>query len=40
MWKDIVGVMNKQMLLENRKTDLIICFDSVEEIVEHLRLKL
>ena len=40
MWKDIVGVMNKQMLLENRKTDLISCFDSVEEIVEHLRLKL
>jgi len=37
MWKEIVGVMNKQMKLENRRTDLIKCFDSVEEIVEYLK---
>ena len=37
MWKEIVEVMNKQMKLENRKSDLIKCFDSVEEIVEYLK---
>ena len=40
MWKEIVDVMNKQMLLENRRTDLVKFFDSVEEIVEYLKLKL
>jgi uncharacterized protein (TIGR00725 family) len=40
MWEEIVDVMNKQMLLENRRTDLINCLDSVDEIVEYLRLKL
>lgn len=37
MWEEIVDVMNKQMLLENRRTDLIKCCDSVDEIVEYLR---
>jgi uncharacterized protein (TIGR00725 family) len=39
MWKEIVDVMNKQMLLEKRRTDLISCFNTIEEIVECLRLK-
>ena len=39
MWKEIVDVMNKQMIVENRRTDLIRCFDTVEEIVEYLKLK-
>ncbi len=37
MWKEIVDVMNKQMLLENRRTDLIKCFDTLEEIVDYLK---
>ena len=37
MWKEIVDVINKQMLLENRRTDLINCCDSVDEIVEYLK---
>lgn len=40
MWKEIVDVMNRQMIVENRRTDLIRCFDTVEEIVEYLKLKL
>ena len=40
MWKEIVDVMNRQMLLENRRTDLVKCFDSVEELVEYLKLKI
>jgi uncharacterized protein (TIGR00730 family) len=40
MWKEIVDVMNKQMLLENRRTDLVKCADSVDEIVEYLRAEL
>ena len=37
MWKEIVDVMNKQMLLEKRKTDLIKCYDSIDEIIEYLK---
>ncbi|HMN23035.1 MAG TPA: LOG family protein [Ignavibacteriaceae bacterium] len=37
MWKEIVEAMNKQMLLENRRNDLVKCSDSVEEIVEYLK---
>jgi len=37
MWKEIVEVMNNQMNLENRSTDLIKCYDSVDEIVEYLK---
>jgi len=37
MWKEIVDVINKQMLLENRRTDLIKCCDNVDEIVEYLK---
>ena len=37
MWKETVDVINKQMLLENRRTDLIKCCDSVDEIVEYLK---
>jgi len=37
MWKEIVDVMNKQMLIENRRTDLISCFDSPEEILKYLK---
>ena len=40
MWKEIVDVINGQMIVENRRTDLIRCFDTVEEIVEYLKLKL
>lgn len=38
MWKEIVNVMNQQMKLETRNTDLVKCADSVEEILEHLKL--
>jgi uncharacterized protein (TIGR00725 family) len=38
MWKEIVGVMNKQMALENRRTDLIKYFESVEEIIDCLKV--
>ena len=37
MWNEIVSVMNQQMQLENRRVDLIKCFDSVEEIIEYLK---
>lgn len=37
MWKEIVDVMNKQMIIEKRGTDLIKCADSVDEIVEYLK---
>lgn len=37
MWKEIVGVMNKQMQLENRRTDLVKCVNSVDEIVDILK---
>ena len=40
MWKEIVDVMNKQMIIENRSTDLIKCFDSVDEIMEYLKTRL
>ncbi len=36
MWREIVDVMNKQMLLENRRTDLVKCSESVDEIIEYL----
>lgn len=36
MWKEVVDVMNKQMELENRRSDLIRCFNSVDEIIEFL----
>jgi uncharacterized protein (TIGR00730 family) len=38
MWKKIVEVMNEQMQLENRRTDLIKCFDSVEDILACLKV--
>ncbi|MDP2363375.1 MAG: LOG family protein [Ignavibacteria bacterium] len=37
MWKELVDTMNKQMLIEDRRTDLIKCCDSAEEIVEYLK---
>ena len=37
MWKEIVEVMNKQMVIEKRGTDLVKCADSVKEIVEYLK---
>jgi uncharacterized protein (TIGR00725 family) len=37
MWKEISDVMNNQLKLENRKTDLIKCADSVEEISGFLK---
>lgn len=40
MWKEIVDVMNKQMLLEKRGTDLTKCCESVDEILEYLKSKL
>lgn len=36
MWKEIVSVMNNQLRKENRLTDLVKCFNSVEDIVEYL----
>ena len=40
MWKEIVDVMNKQMLLENRRTDLVKCFENVNEILDYLKTSL
>lgn len=40
MWKEIVDVMNKQMVLENRRTDLVKCADNVNEILEYLKTSL
>ena len=37
MWKEVSTIMNKQLDLENKRTDLVVCFDSVEEIVKHLK---
>lgn len=37
MWKEIVTVMNKQMEIEKRRTDLVKCIESVDEIVEYLK---
>jgi len=37
MWKEIVDVINNQMIIEERRTDLIKCCDSVDEIVEYLK---
>lgn len=36
MWREIVKIMNEQLRKENRLTDLVKCFNSVEEIVEYL----
>lgn len=36
MWKEITSIMNTQLRKENRLTDLVKCFNSVEEIVEYL----
>ena len=40
MWKQIVEVMNEQIKLENRRTDLVKCADTVEEIVNYLKTSL
>lgn len=40
MWKEILDVMNKQMKLDNRNTDLVKYADSIEEILEHLKINL
>ena len=40
MWREIVSVMNNQMKLENRRTDLIKYCDNSEEILEYLKTAL
>jgi uncharacterized protein (TIGR00730 family) len=40
MWKEIVSVMNDQLRKENRLTDLVKCFNSVEDIVDYLTITL
>lgn len=37
MWEEIASVINNQMLLENRRTDLIKYCNSVNDIVEYLK---
>ncbi len=37
MWKKIVDVMNEQLITEKRRTDLVKCFDSVDDIVGYLK---
>lgn len=37
MWKTITDVMNEQMKFENRRTDLITCCESVDEIIAKLK---
>lgn len=36
MWKSIIEIMDKQMIFENRKPGLVKCFDTADEIVNHL----
>jgi uncharacterized protein (TIGR00730 family) len=36
MWKEIVNVMNDQLRKENRMTDLVKCFNSIEDIADYL----
>jgi uncharacterized protein (TIGR00730 family) len=40
MWKEIVDVMNQQIKLENRRTDLVKCAESVDEIIDYLKTSL
>ncbi len=40
MWKEIVDVMNKQMIVEKRGTDLVKCSDNVNEILDYLKKSL
>jgi uncharacterized protein (TIGR00725 family) len=37
MWKEIVNIMNKQLKLENKKTNLVVYFKTVEDIVAYLK---
>jgi uncharacterized protein (TIGR00730 family) len=40
MWQGIVSIMNIQMEKEGRETKLVKAFENVEEIVDHISLKL
>lgn len=40
MWKEVVSVLNDQLRKENRMTDLVKCFNSVEDMVDYLSEKL
>lgn len=40
MWKNIVNEMEKRIVIEKRKTDLISCFDKVEDCTNFLKLML
>jgi uncharacterized protein (TIGR00730 family) len=40
IWKVIVSEMNQQMKLEGRNFDMVKTFETIEEIVEHLKSKL
>ena len=40
MWKEVVSVLNDQLRKENRMTDLVKCFNTVEEIAEYLSAKI
>lgn len=37
LWKKIVKEMNEQMKLEGRNSDMVRCFDSIDEIVNYLK---
>jgi uncharacterized protein (TIGR00725 family) len=37
MWKEVLNIMNKQLKLENKKTDLAVCFDTAQEMVDYLK---
>ena len=36
LWREVVSVMNGQLRSENRMTDLVKCFNSVEDIADYL----
>jgi uncharacterized protein (TIGR00730 family) len=40
LWKTIVSEMNEQMKLERRHSDMVKSFDTIEEIMEYLKLNL
>jgi uncharacterized protein (TIGR00725 family) len=37
MWKGITEAMNEQLKLENKRTDLVVYFNSAQEIVDYLK---
>lgn len=37
MWTEVVNVINDQLKLENKRVDIVACFDTAEQIVDYLK---